>query len=109
MWMHMVRTVGCIISLCAVIGFGQACLNRTSKMWGFFMRRSFWIYYLHMVIVVAVGYYILRYVKKGGLAQGGLIIGISVIVTFLLVEVFMRLRWGTHMICHIGRMRLKNE
>ena len=34
------------------------------------MRRSFWIYYLHMVIVVAVGYYILRYVKKGGLAQG---------------------------------------
>ncbi len=73
------------------------------------MRRSFWIYYLHMVIVVAVGYYILRYVKKGGLASGGLIIGISVIVTFLLVEVFMRLRWGTHMICHIGRMRLKNE
>lgn len=109
MWMHLVRTVGCIVSLCAVIGLGQACLNNSNKIWSYFTKRSFQIYYWHMAVVIAVGYYILTYVKLGVMVQSGLIICISAVVTFLLVEVLRKMQLGFERIRFIKPLHRNKE
>lgn len=73
------------------------------------MKRSFWIYYLHMVVIIAVGYYILTYVKEGVMIQSGLIICISVAVTFLLVEALRKMQLEFERIWFIKALQRNKE
>lgn len=90
-WMRLIWAISCTTAVFAVIGAGQRFLNKTNSVTKYLSARSFAIYYIHMTVLVTVGYYVVTYLKRGVLGQIGIAIGISVVVTFALVEVAKRI------------------
>lgn len=86
-WMRLVWAISCTTAVFGVIGIGQRFLDKTTALFKFLSERSFAIYYIHMTVVIMVGYYVVTYVSCGVALQIGMIMGISAVVTFALVEV----------------------
>lgn len=90
-WMKMVWAISCTTMVFGIIGAGQKCLNKTNTILRYLSLRSFAIYYIHMTVLVAVAYYVLKYIKYEVYVQICFIVAISVIITFLLMETFGRM------------------
>lgn len=90
-WMRLIWAISCTTAVFGVMGIGQRFLNKTNGLVKYLSERSFAIYYIHMTVVIAVGYYVLEYVSCNVGLQIGMIMGISVVVTFVLVEVAKRI------------------
>ncbi len=90
-WMRLVWAISCTTAVFGVIGVGQRFLNKSNAVFKFLSERSFAIYYIHMTVVIAVGYYVVENVSCNVGLQIGMIMGISVVATFALVEVAKRI------------------
>lgn len=85
--MRLVWAISCTTTVFGLMGLTQRFFNKTNKVLKYLSARSFAVYYIHMTVVIAVGYYVLTYVKCVIPLQIGMIIGISVVVTLVLVEI----------------------
>ncbi|MBE5952688.1 MAG: acyltransferase [Lachnospiraceae bacterium] len=90
-WRRLVWAISCTTAVFGTIGFGQRFLNKTNALTKYLSSRSFAIYYIHMTVVIAVGYYVVEYVNCNIALQIGMIMGISVVVTFALIEIAKRI------------------
>lgn len=66
--------------------YGQKYLNQTSHLMSWLSSRSFAIYYIHMPVLIATGYFVMRYVQTYTFVQICIMISVSAVVTILLVE-----------------------
>lgn len=69
--------------------FGQAYLNKRNKIYSYFAKASFSLYYFHQSILIIIGYYITEKVNNS-LIQFLLIMVGTFILTLLCYEVFRR-------------------
>ena len=92
-WRRLVWAISCTTAVFGTIGFGQRFLNKTNALMKYLSSKSFAIYYIHMTVVITVGYYVLEYMNCGVGGQIGIIIGVSVVITFMLVEIVKRIPW----------------
>lgn len=90
-WRRFVWAISCTTAVFGTIGVGQRFLNKTNALMKYLSLRSFAIYYIHMTVVITVGYYVLEYMNCGVGGQIGIIIGVSVVITFALVEIAKRI------------------
>lgn len=72
-----------------LLGIGQSNLNFHNRLSVYLTRASFPVYILHMPILVAAGFFVLK-LPVGIAGQFSLIVLISVIVTFLIYEIVRR-------------------
>lgn len=85
-WMRLIWAVSCTTMVFGVIGVGKRYFNKTNHVLSYLSTRSFAIYYIHMTVLVAVAYYVVTYISYGVFWQICMIISISMVITFLLVE-----------------------
>lgn len=90
MWMRLIWAFSCTTAVFATIGVGQVCLNKTNAVFRYLSSRSFAVYYIHMTVLITVGYYVVTYMACGVFAQVCVIMAVSAVITFALVEVAAR-------------------
>ena len=78
------------VGSCALIATGIKFFNTSSKTLRYLNQASFPIYILHQSILVAVGYYVLRYLN-GLFLQVVTIMGVSFLLTIGLYEIIKRI------------------
>ena len=78
------------VGSCALIATGLKFFNYNSKVLNYLNQASFPIYILHQSILVAVGYYVLRYLN-GLFLQVVTIMGVSFLLTIGLYEILKRI------------------
>ncbi|MPM71001.1 hypothetical protein SDC9_117964 [bioreactor metagenome] len=78
------------VGSCALIATGMKFFNTNSKALHYLSQASFPIYILHQSVLVAVGYYVLRYLN-GLFLQVVAIMGVSFLLTIGLYEIVKRI------------------
>lgn len=84
--MRLLWSAACTTMVFGVIGIGQKYLNQTSHLMLWLSSRSFAIYYIHMPVLIAAGYFVMRYVQTYTFVQICIMVSVSAVVTILLVE-----------------------
>ncbi len=77
------------MGIITLLGIGQAKLNFHNRLSDYLTRASFPVYILHMPVLVAAGFFILK-LPMGVAGQFSLIVLISFIITFLIYEIVKR-------------------
>lgn len=78
------------MGIIALLGIGQSKLNVHNRLCDYLTRASFPVYIIHMPVLAAVGFFVLK-LPVGAAAQFSMIILISLIVTFLIYEIVKRI------------------
>ena len=89
--MRFVWAIGNVVITFGVLGMGKVLLNFTNPLMRYLSGRSFAIYFVHMPVLIGTGYYVLEYVNVHYLMQILIIILVSVVITFGLVEIEKRI------------------
>jgi len=86
-WMRLIWAVSCTTMVFGVIGTGQKYINYTNRFFEKLSNCSFAIYFIHMTVLLPVGYFVIKYLKCNVFIQILITMNISIIVTVLLVEI----------------------
>jgi hypothetical protein len=87
-----------ITTITAIIGYGRKYLTKGGKVLKYLNKACFPIYILHQPIVVVISYYLLKYYKLPIHIAILIILISSVIVTFVVYELFKRIRITKYLI-----------
>lgn len=85
--MRAVWAVSCTISVFAVIALGRKYLGFSNKKWQYLSNRSFAIYFIHMIPLIAIGYYVVTCLKIWYPIQILIIMTSTFLVTICIVEI----------------------
>lgn len=86
-WMHLIWAVSCTTMVFGVIETGQKYINYTNRFFKKISNSSFAIYFIHMTVLLPVGYFVIKYLNCNVFIQILITMNISFIVTVLLVEI----------------------
>mgnify|MGYP000395650066 FL=1 len=86
-WMRLIWAVSCTTMVFGVIGTGQKYINYINRFFEKLSNCSFAIYFIHMTVLLPVGYFVIKYLKCNVFIQILITMNISIIVTVLLVEI----------------------
>ncbi len=89
--MRLVWSVGNVVITFGFLGMGKVLLNRTNDAWKYLSKRSFAIYFMHMPVLIAVGYCVLKYIHIHYMIQILIMIVCSFAMTLLLVSICKRI------------------
>lgn len=90
-WMRLIWAVSCTIMVFGVIGTGQKYINYTNWFFKKLSNCSFAIYFIHMTVLLPVGYFAIKYLNCNVFIQILITMNIAIIVTILLVEIFKKI------------------
>ncbi|MCR5736126.1 MAG: acyltransferase family protein [Eubacterium sp.] len=85
--MRLLWACSCVITAFTVIGLGRNYLNFSNNFWKYWTRNSFMIYFVHMVPLIAIGYYVITYLEIWYPFQILIITFSSLLVTIGMVKV----------------------
>ncbi|MBQ9609806.1 MAG: acyltransferase family protein [Lachnospiraceae bacterium] len=89
--MRLVWSIGNVVITFGYLGMGKVLMSKSNPVMGYLSQRSFAIYFIHMPVLIATGYYVLEYIHIHYMLQIVTIIVISFGITLGLVNVFKRI------------------
>jgi peptidoglycan/LPS O-acetylase OafA/YrhL len=96
--LSLMRNCVMITTITAIVGYGRKYLTKGGKALIYLNKACFPIYILHQPIVVVISYYLLKYYKLPIHVSILIILANSVIATFLLYELFKRIKITRYLI-----------
>jgi peptidoglycan/LPS O-acetylase OafA/YrhL len=80
-----------ITTITTIVGYGRKYLTMGGKVLSYLNKACFPVYIIHQTVIVIIGYYMLNY-NLPILASFSIIIISSVLATFVIYEIFKRIK-----------------
>lgn len=90
---RLIWSIGRVTGVLATIGVGHRFLNSYDKRWNYFVKNSYNYYFLHMQVLICVAYMVVTYIETPAAIHWMLILILSSVLTFVVVEVMKRIKF----------------